>query len=58
MLKLINEQLENGSWLGDTKIIVPMPNQGKYNPETNWERSDVKGLFTTATILRMLSKFN
>jgi hypothetical protein len=56
--RLINEQLESGGWLGDAKIIVPMPNEVEYNSESNWERLDVKGLFTTATILRMLSKFN
>lgn len=50
------QQTTKGGWPGSAKIIVPMPNELLYNQNSNWEKLDVKGLFTTATILKFLAQ--
>ncbi len=54
---IIKEQLVNGSWIGDARIIVPMPNHLLQNSSLSWLKHDVNGIFTTAACLRLLTHY-
>ncbi len=54
---IMKEQLVSGSWIGDARIIVPMPNHLLQNSSLSWLKHDVNGIFTTATCLRLLTNY-